>query len=1067
MADKGSAERYKPFEIDETARVQSPRYGTVEEGNYTTGHVMDGIIRRENSKDSAKSVILPDHSEVVKKSIIKRPIAGNRTDIRETGEAASDYAPVRRPEGVKTANSAGKQPEKAAKASALTASRGITVTSSRSKGGKRRYRLQGVKDAAATEAKQKGETGAGAFMATADLHLQTAKLILHPKGSLKRITKASGSAMMSAARRSDDIGNQAVYAVAGTPRRVKQAGKVAVGSVKTGYRAGRNTVRMARRLIKFARNPVSELRAVRDYAMRSLRAAAAKAKAGVVRTVLKMIPLLLGGLFLLAPIFAALAQISSVTLKSDDEDLAKTYEYITKLDAELTEELRTLVNNRQYRKIDEFHFYLDGAETNVSNITIKTDADAILAYLDIKYNDYALGSSSHGASAGSLADVDDDSWWYNANCIYSVFSVYFQEELGYSEEESDILIAGILGTIQCESGLDASRIEEVYTERYDFDELRTPYKWSLMQDDDSMDQHFYNELSAFAAQGRLGVGATSRFGRTVTATGGNITAAGYLAWHTYEDPSTIPGFFFGGISYIQWTGNNAIKYLDFCDANGLDWWTPEGALVYMLTPSSEGGDRGRIDRYLEMGVPVSAWDAGMQFARCVGAINNQRGYCASQWLERISRDDNHNSSDPNSPYYRSIMAWDRERQTFYYDLEKNYGAMTADDSYGRSILNRALQSQSSGTGGWSSGNKVKREIREIHDALYSYTVHEWEEDVEETVTNPGGEEEVENVTVKHLDILISTKGFLPYARENLLNASEAEQLSAFQEVGCYTTKVELGNPFPDAKVWYISERWGYRYTGSRISRHTGIDIPQPSGTDISCVKTGEVTEVGYDPVHEGSYVKIKTGDNEVVYGSLLNSANLAVGDLLQRGDIVGQVGDSHLHMEYWRDGKQTNPLFYIEASARGFGTDIVSVALSQIGQVGGRPYWGDWYGHSERFAWCACFISWCADQCGYLSADIIPNFIGCDFGVEWFKARGLWQPGDGSYVPKTGDIIFFNWDGEYPATSYDHVAIVEYFDGAYVHTVEGNTGAYPGSVATGQYSLYSSVISGYGTPAYP
>ena len=890
----------------------------------------------------------------------------------------------------------------------------------------------------------------------------------------KRVRETSTRAGHKIAKEANRSGKNAVLR---TVRNIRQGTLNPISTIKTGtngLKTAAAEAKSARSALAAARRSPQATAMIRQAQKRSWKAGKELIKTAVhaLKSAAKAagdtLSVFLGGAWALALILLLIigitSQISSVTLKSDDEDLAKTYEYITKLDAELTEELRTLIDNRQYREIDEFHFYLDGAETDVSNITIKTDADAILAYLDIKYNDYALDSSSHGASVGSLADVDDDSWWYNANCIYSVFSVYFQE-LGYSEEASDILIAGILGTIQCESGLDASRIEEVYTERYDFDELRTPYKWSLMQDDNSMDQHFYNELSAFAAQGRLGVGATSRFGRTVTATGGNITAAGYLAWHTYEDPSTIPGFFFGGISYIQWTGNNAIKYLDFCDANGLDWWTPEGALVYMLTPSSAGGDKNRIDRYLEMGVPASAWDAGMQFARCVGAINNQRGYCASQWLERISRDDNHNSSDPNSPYYRSIMAWDRERQTFYYDLEKNYGAMTADDSYGRSILNRALQSQGSGTGGWSSGNKVKREIREIHDALYSYTVHEWEENVEEAVMNPDGEEEVETVTVKHLDILISTKGFLPYARDHLLSASEAERLSAFQEAGYYASRIELGNPFPDAKVWYVSERWGYRYTGN-ISRHTGIDIPQPSGTDISCIKTGEVTELGYDPIHEGNYVKIKSENSEVVYGSLLSSADIAVGDYLQMGDVVGQVGGSRLHLEYWRNGKQTNPLFYIAASARGYGSDIVSVALSQIGQVGGRPYWGDWYGYPERFAWCACFISWCADQCGYLSADIIPNFIGCSYGAAWFEARGQWQPGGGSYVPNAGDIVFFDWD---PSNDdpYEHVGIVEYCDDAYVYTVEGNAGAYPGSVATGQYSLYSTVIAGYGTPAYP
>ena len=42
--------------------------------------------------------------------------------------------------------------------------------------------------------------------------------------------------------------------------------------------------------------------------------------------------------------------------------------------------------------------------------------------------------------------------------------------------------------------------------------------------------------------------------------------------------------------------------------------------------------------------------------------------------------------------------------------------------------------------------------------------------------------------------------------------------------------------------------------------------------------------------------------------------------------------------------------------------DIVAVALSQVGNVGGQPYWS-WYGFSSRVAWCACFVSWCGATC--------------------------------------------------------------------------------------------------------
>ena len=59
----------------------------------------------------------------------------------------------------------------------------------------------------------------------------------------------------------------------------------------------------------------------------------------------------------------------------------------------------------------------------------------------------------------------------------------------------------------------------------------------------------------------------------------------------------------------------------------------------------------------------------------------------------------------------------------------------------------------------------------------------------------------------------------------------------------------------------------------------------------------------------------------------------------------------------------------------GIGTgdgEIVAVALSQLGNVGGRPYWS-WYGFESRVDWCACFVSWCANECGYLDTGVIPK----------------------------------------------------------------------------------------------
>ena len=88
---------------------------------------------------------------------------------------------------------------------------------------------------------------------------------------------------------------------------------------------------------------------------------------------------------------------------------------------------------------------------------------------------------------------------------------------------------------------------------------------------------------------------------------------------------------------------------------------------------------------------------------------------------------------------------------------------------------------------------------------------------------------------------------------------------------------------------------------------------------------------------------------------------------------------------------------------------IVAVALSQVGNIGGQPYWS-WYGFEGRVEWCACFVSWCANECGYIENGIIPKFAGCVNGVQWFKDRGQWA--DNSIEPTPGMIIFFDWDSQ-------------------------------------------------------
>ena len=148
---------------------------------------------------------------------------------------------------------------------------------------------------------------------------------------------------------------------------------------------------------------------------------------------------------------------------------------------------------------------------------------------------------------------------------------------------------------------------------------------------------------------------------------------------------------------------------------------------------------------------------------------------------------------------------------------------------------------------------------------------------------------------------------------------------------------------------------------------------------------------------------------------------------------------------------------YGRAFTAGGNQAIVEVALTQVGNQGGQPYWS-WYGFDGRVEWCACFVSWCADQCGYIESGLVPKFAGCVDGANWFKSNGKWQ--NRTYEPKAGDIIFFDWEGD---GTTDHVGIVEKCENGIVYTVEGNSGD---ACKQRQYAVGSSNIYGYGIPAY-
>ena len=132
---------------------------------------------------------------------------------------------------------------------------------------------------------------------------------------------------------------------------------------------------------------------------------------------------------------------------------------------------------------------------------------------------------------------------------------------------------------------------------------------------------------------------------------------------------------------------------------------------------------------------------------------------------------------------------------------------------------------------------------------------------------------------------------------------------------------------------------------------------------------------------------------------------------------------------------------------------IIKVAMGQLGNKGGKPFWS-WYGFKQREEWCALFVSWCEDQCGYLKSEAAPKFAIVSDGADWFVLRDQWRlMGD---TPEPGDLIFFDWEQD---GARDHVGIVTAVVDDKVFTVEGNSSDL---CRQKRYSLDDPVIYGYG-----
>lgn len=99
--------------------------------------------------------------------------------------------------------------------------------------------------------------------------------------------------------------------------------------------------------------------------------------------------------------------------------------------------------------------------------------------------------------------------------------------------------------------------------------------------------------------------------------------------------------------------------------------------------------------------------------------------------------------------------------------------------------------------------------------------------------------------------------------------------------------------------------------------HRGIDIGAPTGTPVAAAKAGKVIFAGEMGTY-GNVVFIDHGNGLSTRYAHLSVIDVAVGDELQRGEKLGEVGSTgfstgpHLHFEVLIDEEPKNPMLFLE-----------------------------------------------------------------------------------------------------------------------------------------------------------
>ena len=231
----------------------------------------------------------------------------------------------------------------------------------------------------------------------------------------------------------------------------------------------------------------------------------------------------------------------------------------------------------------------------------------------------------------------------------------------------------------------------------------------------------------------------------------------------------------------------------------------------------------------------------------------------------------------------------------------------------------------------------------------------------------------------------------------------------------------------------------------------GVLLSAPEETTLLALYDGTVIGADTNSVSIQYDNFMGTVYTAAYYG--MKTVDVTVGTRVKAGDTVGTSGNYNgttgFVFEFYNSdtGTYEDPLVFFYQAIYASGTDVVGVALAEystykVRQISSETKkYQDWcytqlgYGiTSQRYDWCAFFVSWCGGQC-------YPNSVWPLSGSSGTIrndaiSKNVYHDRAG-YTPQPGDIIFYDWPSKEGAPN--HVGIVIGVENQHVITVEGNT----------------------------